>query len=251
MEVHHHAHTAPPDSHRGKKKWTHYFWEFLMLFLAVFCGFLAEYQLEHKIEKDREIKYMQSMVEDLKSDTTELTLHILQRKERDEMIDSLVYLLTQTDIRENGNSIYYLGRIISPPISFFPNDRTIQQLKSAGGLRLIRNMDISNSIMAYDRKMRQSVFELGDEQQVRGEYRLSANKIFSGQVFHQMMMKKEIERPVGNPVLFSEDKALVNEFVVESQYLEKVNKKQALRAQELVEQARKLIGDIKTQYHLK
>jgi hypothetical protein len=109
--------------------------------------------------------------------------------ERNVMIDSLIFLLTQTNIRENGNSIYYISRIISPPISFFPNDRTIQQLKSAGGLRLIRNMDISNSIMAYDRKMRQSVFELGDEQQVRGEYRLSANKIFSGQVFHQMMKR--------------------------------------------------------------
>jgi len=47
MEVHAHTHTAPdPDSHRGKKKClpagqagTHYFREFLMLFLAVFCGF--------------------------------------------------------------------------------------------------------------------------------------------------------------------------------------------------------------------
>ena len=47
MEVHHHAHTA-------RKKWTHYFWEFLMLFLAVFCGFMAEYQLEHTIEHQRE-----------------------------------------------------------------------------------------------------------------------------------------------------------------------------------------------------
>ena len=38
MEVHHHTH---PDSHRGheKKSWKSYFWEFLMLFLAVFCGF--------------------------------------------------------------------------------------------------------------------------------------------------------------------------------------------------------------------
>ena len=34
MEVHAHTHTA-------RKKWTHYFWEFLMLFLAVFCGFLG------------------------------------------------------------------------------------------------------------------------------------------------------------------------------------------------------------------
>ena len=222
-----------------------------MLFLAVFCGFLAEYQLEHKIEKDRETKYMRSMIEDLKLDTAELTVHIRLRTERDVMIDTLIFLLTQTNIRENGNSIYYLSRIISPPISFFPNDRTIQQLKSAGGLRLIRNMDISNSIMAYDRTMRQSVFELGDEQQVRGEYRLSANKIFSGQVFHQMMKTKEIKRPTGNPTLFSEDKALINEFVMESQYLEKVNQKQAIRAQELVDQARKLIEDIQKLYHLK
>ncbi len=44
MEVHHHTHPA-----HGKKTWKAYFWEFLMLFLAVFCGFLAEYQLEHVI----------------------------------------------------------------------------------------------------------------------------------------------------------------------------------------------------------
>ena len=61
MEVHAHTHTA-------RKKWTHYFWEFLMLFLAVFCGFLAEYKLEHTIEHQREEQYMRSMIEDLKSD---------------------------------------------------------------------------------------------------------------------------------------------------------------------------------------
>ena len=49
METHApHLHKAPG------KKWSHYLFEFFMLFLAVFCGFLAEYQLEHIIEKDRE-----------------------------------------------------------------------------------------------------------------------------------------------------------------------------------------------------
>ena len=43
MEVHTHTHTA-------RKKWTHYLWEFLMLFLAVFAGFLAENQREHIVE---------------------------------------------------------------------------------------------------------------------------------------------------------------------------------------------------------
>ena len=37
METHaHDLHKVPGHG------WKHYFWEFLMLFLAVFCGFLAE-----------------------------------------------------------------------------------------------------------------------------------------------------------------------------------------------------------------
>ena len=43
-----------------------------MLFLAVFCGFLAEYQLEHKIEKESGKQYIQSVYEDLKEDTAML-----------------------------------------------------------------------------------------------------------------------------------------------------------------------------------
>ena len=51
MEVHAHSHTA-------RKKWTHYFWEFLMLFLAVTLGFLVENQREHYIEHETSKKYM-------------------------------------------------------------------------------------------------------------------------------------------------------------------------------------------------
>src|SRR5678809_559290 len=63
MEVHAHTHTP-------RKKWTHYLWEFLMLFLAVFCGFLAENIREHKIEKNRAQVFAVSMLKDLESDTS-------------------------------------------------------------------------------------------------------------------------------------------------------------------------------------
>src|SRR6187402_2087010 len=66
MEVHHHAH------HEGKKNWKSYIWEFLMLFLAVFCGFLAEYQLEHVIEQNREKQFIKLMIADLESDSLEI-----------------------------------------------------------------------------------------------------------------------------------------------------------------------------------
>ena len=48
MEVHAHSHTA-------RKKWTHYFWEFLMLFLAVSLGFYAENTREVILHK-KEVK---------------------------------------------------------------------------------------------------------------------------------------------------------------------------------------------------
>ena len=69
MEVHAHSHTA-------RKKWTHYFWEFLMLFLAVFAGFLAENQREHLVEHKREKEYMQSLIEDLQTDTANLSREV-------------------------------------------------------------------------------------------------------------------------------------------------------------------------------
>src|SRR6185369_15216263 len=62
MEVHHHSHTE-------RKKWTHYFWEFFMMFLAVFCGFLAENQREHIVENNRAKEYAALLLEDLKNDS--------------------------------------------------------------------------------------------------------------------------------------------------------------------------------------
>ena len=88
MEVHHHAHTADPDSHRGRKKWTHYFWEFFMLFLAVTLGFFVENQREHYIEGQREKKYMQNLVHDLARDTVNYDLSIALRELRPEVFGS-------------------------------------------------------------------------------------------------------------------------------------------------------------------
>jgi hypothetical protein len=53
MEVHAHTHSAPTSGGAARKKWTHYFWKFLMLFPAVTLGFFVENQREHYIEHQR------------------------------------------------------------------------------------------------------------------------------------------------------------------------------------------------------
>ena len=244
MEVHAHAHTA-------RKKWTHYFWEFLMLFLAVFCGFLAEYQLEHKIEKDREKQYMVTMIEDLRSDSTMLESNIRQRTSRINMMDSLVSLLNSSALDSRGNDIYFFARSISPPTNMFPNDRTIQQLKSSGNLRLVRSKNISNEIMAYDQMIRQTLFELDDEIEIRGEYRQLASKVFKTKVFHEMIATDTITRPAGSPRLYTTSPDLVNELIGAIQYFKRVHQAQLIRSQKLLTKAKQLSDFIKIEYHIK
>jgi hypothetical protein len=68
MEVHHH-----PDLHHKTKKWKEYFLEFLMIFLAVTMGFIAENIREHFVLKKHEKEYMVSLVRDLNNDITGIT----------------------------------------------------------------------------------------------------------------------------------------------------------------------------------
>ena len=148
MEVHHHP--IAIGSHTARKKWTHYFWEFLMLFLAVFCGFLAEYQLEHKIEKDRERQYIRSLLNDLKLDTIQLNARLNFRMGKVRTLDSLMYLLKSASLPDNTASLYHHGFYGIFGVKFIPNNGVLSQLKNAGGLRLIRKQAVVDSLLHFD-----------------------------------------------------------------------------------------------------
>lgn len=143
MEVHHHAHTS-------RKKWTHYFWEFIMLFLAVFCGFLAEYQLEHKIEKDRERQYIKSLINDLRADTVQLNARSKFRMDKLKTLDTLLYLLKSKELSAHTGTLYYHGFLGVFGVKFLPNNSVLSQLKNAGGLRLIRKQSVVDSLLYLD-----------------------------------------------------------------------------------------------------
>src|SRR5689334_20169537 len=72
MEVHKHPHHIT-----HKKKWGEFLLEFLMIFFAVFCGFLAENLREHLVEKERGMQYIESFYEDLKTDTASISLNTI------------------------------------------------------------------------------------------------------------------------------------------------------------------------------
>ncbi len=138
MEVHAHTHTA-------RKKWTHYFWEFLMLFLAVFCGFLAEYQLEHKIERDRAKELAISFYNELKRDSATIQTVQVNRLKRDSAFTYLKKYFRDSSINNCSKAFgvnFSYGFIVFSPYLFEPKDAILVQLKNSGSLRYFKSMEL-------------------------------------------------------------------------------------------------------------
>jgi hypothetical protein len=121
-----------------------------MLFLAVFSGFLAEYQLEHVIENQREKQFMKLMIADLESDTLEIRSISNEIDKRLQKVDSLlVFLTTQPLLQENIIMAYHYTYPALNNLTFKFNDRTVTQLKNSGNMRIIRNQKVNDGIISY------------------------------------------------------------------------------------------------------
>lgn len=152
MEVHAHSHTA-------RKKWTHYLWEFIMLFLAVFCGFLAENKREHIVEHHREKVYVQSLFEDLKEDTARLQRIVERNLDKFNNTDSFITLMDKTQLSADEETrIYNLYFTAVTGIFVFRcSDRTYRQLINSGNMRLIREPEVNKKILDYYGPQRERV----------------------------------------------------------------------------------------------
>ena len=148
MEVHAHAHTA-------RKKWTHYFWEFFMLFLAVSAGFLVENQREHFVEHQRAKIYAANLYDELKKDTTQLNELSRNLKNVAKKLDTFCVLVKEDHKQTVTNGmLYYYSSFVTNVEYFSSNNTTMEQLKSSGNLRIMGNK-LAYKISEYDRKNRQ------------------------------------------------------------------------------------------------
>ena len=144
MEVDHDGHV------HEDKKWKEYVFQFLMLFFAVFCSFLAEIQVEHSIEAYREKQFIKGMLNDLKSDTTDLNSSIAFAERLKTGLDTLKHTLEDKEsITTNAQEIYRLNSMYCrrPALRF--SDQTAIQLRNAGGMRLIRKPEVVKGISFY------------------------------------------------------------------------------------------------------
>jgi len=248
MEVHHHPHTE-------RKRWTHYFWEFLMLFLAVFAGFLAENQREHIVEHKRAKVYATNLYKELQQDTAHLKDIITWTRNLILKFDTLCAVSREQPPVTNGKLYFYSNHAgwIRP---FSSESSTMEQLKNSGNLRIMTT-EIALKVSEYERRLRAlendySLFRI--EYETMNGLRM---KIFDGVVSVNLFARQEETKFRDSvfqlsPPLINNDPGLMKEFIgwvkSEGDFWE-ANIKDHLSP--LNKTAMELIELLKKEYHLK
>jgi hypothetical protein len=244
MEVHKHPH-----NYMNKKKWLEYLFEFFMLFLAVFLGSLAENIREHNVEKEKEKVYMRNVLEDLKADTAIYNNYKKNNQFLFQSIDTLIGLIKSPDRKQHAGKLAYTARMILPKYkALYITDRTYEQMKSSGDLRLIRDKKVANDISYYYysvidlKKYNDAAFTWGSD------YGEEMGKIFDAQLLLKIV-KEQKEQPAVPSDLLTEDRVTLNKLINSAQYLygafslgEKIGDERNIAAKNLIEL-------IKNEYH--
>nr|WP_299420310.1 hypothetical protein [uncultured Emticicia sp.] len=249
MEVHHRTHIP--------KQLKEYITEFIMLFAAVTLGFFAENLREHYIEKEREEKFVEIVHEDLLNDISALKKIHDRYQIRIKREDTLINLLSNPNFKKT-NDLYYLARINSIREFFHHSKNGFQQLKNAGGLRLIENIEVIKKIQAYEN----NIEEMDELQQLTEgllmNYREKMAVIFKGSVFKNMVVNPEAKvsenrfaRPTNNPALMVESYDAINELLNKTLYVHNNNLGIANRSLELMHYAEELDKLLTETYHIK
>lgn len=201
------------------KIWKKRFIEFLMLFLAVTLGFFADNIRDSFSNRNQEKEYITSMIEDAKNDKINIKKAIHNNEIRKKMLDSLSKFCYYYNPAEDSIHYklyqYYQVVLLRPDFLNF-SELTLQQLKNAGGMRLIKNKKAIDEIIRYDLAEKQ----LEDQQKYYENYQnkaiASGMKIFNHQLYEEA--KSYYEKGEKNPfskinlTLLSDDDKELKEF---------------------------------------
>ena len=135
MEVHHHPHLE-------KKGFKEYFFEGLMIFLAVTMGFIAENIREHIIENSRAKELAESLYQEVYNDSIQLQKVITNRERKENELGYLINYLRDSSLTTVSPRFYRSftwSFLIVSPISFDPADGMLTQLRNSGSLRYFKS----------------------------------------------------------------------------------------------------------------
>jgi len=131
------------------KNWKKYTVEFLLVFVAVFLGFVAENTRERFAEKQQAMELAKSFYEELKNDSIAVTKTVEGRLKKERAIEYMIAFFKDSSLHSTSKdlSINFIWAMTArTPIIFTPRTVVLEQLKSSGSLRYFKNKELQKLI---------------------------------------------------------------------------------------------------------
>lgn len=243
MEVHHHPHVE-------KKNFKEYLLEGLMIFLAVTMGFFAESIRENISDREKETEFMKSLLHDIKVDQSRIDSAIAQSNLLNMFLDSLSNLANSGACFSHTSDFYFYGRYVTRYASFVADSRTLDEMKSGGWFRVIKNKKVADSIMEYYASLPQiEAYEERLRDQTN-EYRKIAVQVYDPSIFGQILVQNSLKRQAGNPALRVKDTKLLLDLSGFALYMHSLHEIVIQTETDLHANGEALIKLIQKEYHL-
>jgi len=140
---------VPHHREAKSKKWKNYFFDFLMLFLAVSCSFIAENLRESWVENERAEVLAKNLYKEILADSILIQEMIAVRQLKESECAYFISYVKDSNLTALSNRFYrafswafvQTGRIL-----FEPNDGILNQLKNSGELRYFKSAKMQSAV---------------------------------------------------------------------------------------------------------
>ena len=153
------------------------------------------------------------------------------------------------------NNLYYYARVTSLRNFFQPSINGFQQLKNAGGLKMIEQHDVIKKIQHYENEIQKLVEIQTISDGLLNVYRDKMATMFDGRVFKEMFVNpnaldiyQKFQKPSGNPTLIVNSEKDLNELLVRAIYINTNANTSMNRYKLLLSEAEGLKASLKATY---
>lgn len=199
---------------KKSKLFSNYLFEGLMIFMAVLLGFLAENLRESYAEKVKERQFIESLVENLQTDSLMYIKRDSTLMQRITFMDTLNSILTKQPKNRNAEA-YLLARFSTRIIQYRPGLSTLNFLSKSNVYASITDGEVKKEIQDYEGEANwiQNLMNVEEEQSLK-LYALLPT-VFDSKIFLKMNQTglNSFELPKGNPSFLSNDPMAINQLV--------------------------------------
>ena len=131
------------------KDWKKYIFEFLMLFLAVYLGFVAENIREDFAERQYTQELVRSFYEELRNDSVAVAARVEGRLKKERAIEYMVNFFRDSSLTVSSKPLavnFVWALAARSPIIFTPRTIVLEQIKSTGALRYFKSEELRKLI---------------------------------------------------------------------------------------------------------